>query len=40
MARRYADLGVRRLVFVPAAMDGPAIDAIVTTVAETLIGRV
>jgi energy-coupling factor transporter ATP-binding protein EcfA2 len=38
-ARRYADLGVQRLVFVPAAMEGPAIDATITQVAETLIGR-
>ena len=38
-ARRYADLGVQRLVFVPAAMEGPTIDATITQVAETLIGR-
>jgi len=38
-ARRYADLGVRRLVFLPAAMTAGAIDETITQVAETLIGH-
>lgn len=37
--RRYADLGVHRLVFLPAAMTAAAIDETITQVAETLIGH-
>ncbi|MGE5335536.1 MAG: TIGR03619 family F420-dependent LLM class oxidoreductase [Nitrososphaerota archaeon] len=38
-ARRYAELGVHRLVFLPATMTAAAIDETITQVAETLIGR-
>lgn len=37
MARRYAELGVHRLVFLPASMEGPAIDVVIQQVAETLV---
>lgn len=37
MARRYAELGVHRLVFVPSSMEGSAIDETITQVAETII---
>lgn len=40
MARRYAEMGVHRLVVRPATMDGAAIDDLIKRVAETLIGRV
>jgi probable F420-dependent oxidoreductase len=36
-ARRYADLGVHRLVFVPASTEAPAIDETITQVAENVI---
>jgi probable F420-dependent oxidoreductase len=39
-ARRYADLGVHRLAFQPHTMAGTAIDELITSVGETLIGRV
>jgi probable F420-dependent oxidoreductase len=39
-ARRYADLGVHRLVFQPHTMAGDAIDELITVVGETLIGRI
>jgi alkanesulfonate monooxygenase SsuD/methylene tetrahydromethanopterin reductase-like flavin-dependent oxidoreductase (luciferase family) len=39
-ARRYADLGVHRLAIQPHTMDGSAIDELIGTVGETLIGRV
>jgi probable F420-dependent oxidoreductase len=39
-ARRYADLGVRRLAIQPQSMDGSAMDDLITTVGETLVGRV
>jgi len=39
-ARRYADLGVHRLAIQPPTMEGSAIDALIETVAETLVGRV
>ena len=39
-ARRYSDLGVHRLAIQPHTMEGSAIDALITTVGETLIGRV
>ncbi|HEY0450832.1 TIGR03619 family F420-dependent LLM class oxidoreductase [Actinophytocola sp.] len=38
--RRYADLGVHRLVLQPPTMDGTAIEDLVTTVGDTLVGRV
>lgn len=38
-ARRYADLGVHRLAFQPSTMDGSAIDDLITSVGETLVGR-
>ena len=39
-ARRYADLGVHRLAIQPHTMDGSAIEELITTVGETLVGRV
>lgn len=39
-ARRYADLGVHRLAVQPHTMDGAAIDELITSVGETIIGRV
>jgi alkanesulfonate monooxygenase SsuD/methylene tetrahydromethanopterin reductase-like flavin-dependent oxidoreductase (luciferase family) len=39
-ARRYADLGVRRLVRQPHTMAGSAMDEPITTVGATLVGRV
>ena len=39
-ARRYADLGVHRLAIQPHTMDGSAMDELITTVGETLVGRV
>lgn len=39
-ARRYADLGVHRLVLQPHTMSGTAIDELITEVGETLIGRI
>ena len=39
-ARRYADLGVHRLAIQPATMEGSAIDELIETVGETLVGRV
>jgi probable F420-dependent oxidoreductase len=39
-ARRYADLGVRRLVLQPHTMAGPAMDELITTAGDTLIGRI
>ncbi len=39
-ARRYADLGVHRLSIQPHTMGGTAIDELIATVGETLIGRV
>jgi alkanesulfonate monooxygenase SsuD/methylene tetrahydromethanopterin reductase-like flavin-dependent oxidoreductase (luciferase family) len=39
-ARRYADLGVHRLAVQPPSMEGPAMDELITSVGETLIGRV
>ena len=38
--RRYADAGVHRLVIQPHTMDGTAIDDLISTVGDTLIGRV
>jgi len=37
--RRYADLGVGRLVMQPHTMDGTAIEELITTVGDTLVGR-
>src|SRR6266487_3515395 len=39
-ARRYADLGVHRLAFLPPTMEGSAIDELIASVAETLVGRI
>jgi probable F420-dependent oxidoreductase len=39
-ACRYADLGVHRLAIQPHTMDGSAMDQLITTVGETLVGRV
>nr|WP_052479191.1 LLM class F420-dependent oxidoreductase [Kibdelosporangium sp. MJ126-NF4]CTQ89998.1 Luciferase-like monooxygenase superfamily [Kibdelosporangium sp. MJ126-NF4] len=39
-ARRYADLGVHRLVLQPHTMDGSDLDELIATVGETLVGRV
>jgi probable F420-dependent oxidoreductase len=38
-ARRYAALGVHRLAIQPHTMDGSAMDDLIATVSETLIGR-
>ena len=40
VARRYADLGVHRLAIQPSTMEGSAIDELIETVGETLVGRV
>jgi probable F420-dependent oxidoreductase len=39
-ARRYADLGVHRLALVPTTTEGTGIDDLITSVADTLVGRV
>jgi probable F420-dependent oxidoreductase len=39
-ARRYAEVGVHRLSVQPHTMDGDAIEELITTVGDTLIGRV
>ncbi|HEU5475608.1 MAG TPA: TIGR03619 family F420-dependent LLM class oxidoreductase [Actinophytocola sp.] len=39
-ARRYADLGVHRLVVQPSSMDGTEIDDLIRTTGSTLIGRI
>ena len=39
-ARRYAALGVHRLAIQPHTMDGTAMDELITTIGETLVGRV
>jgi probable F420-dependent oxidoreductase len=39
-AREYARLGVHRLAVQPHTMDGSAIDDLIATVGETLVGRV
>ena len=39
-ARRYADLGVHRLILQPHTMDGAAIEELIATVGDTLVGRV
>ena len=39
-ARRYADLGVHRLAIQPHTMEGRAMDELIATAGETLIGRV
>lgn len=39
-ARRYADLGVHRLVYQPHTMDGTAIDELIDTLGDTLVGKV
>jgi probable F420-dependent oxidoreductase len=40
MARRYADLGVHRLVLQPRDLNGPEMDDLIKTAGDTLIGRV
>lgn len=40
MARRYADLGVHRLVIQPSDMERVAMNELITSAAQTLIGRV
>jgi probable F420-dependent oxidoreductase len=39
-ARRYADVGVHRLLLQPPTMDGTAIDELIARAADTLIGRI
>ncbi|MQA85677.1 MAG: TIGR03619 family F420-dependent LLM class oxidoreductase [Streptosporangiales bacterium] len=39
-ARRYGDLGVHRLTMQPHTMDGSAMDELITSAAETLVGRI
>jgi probable F420-dependent oxidoreductase len=39
-ARRYAEIGVHRLLLQPHTMDGTAMDELITTAGETLIGSV
>ena len=39
-ARRYADLGVHRLALQPPTMDGAAIDELIESVGDTLVGRI
>ncbi len=38
-ARRYADLGVRRLVIPPRATESSGIEELIQSVGETLVGR-
>ncbi|WP_232661258.1 TIGR03619 family F420-dependent LLM class oxidoreductase [Pseudonocardia sp. TRM90224] len=40
IARRYAEIGVRRLLLQPDTMDGTAMDELITTTGDTLIGAV
>jgi len=40
MAREYAELGVHRLAIQPHTMEGSAMDDLIATVGETLIGRI
>lgn len=40
MARRYADLGVHRLVLHPESVDGTGPDDLIAATGETLVGRV
>ncbi len=40
MARRYADLGVHRLVLQPRDLNGPEMDTLIQTAGDALIGRV
>jgi probable F420-dependent oxidoreductase len=39
-ARRYAELGVHRLAIQPHTLDGTAMDDLIATVGDTLVGRV
>jgi hypothetical protein len=39
-ARRYGELGVHRLAVQPHTTEGSAIEELITTVGETLAGRV
>jgi probable F420-dependent oxidoreductase len=38
--RRYAEVGVHRLAIQPHTMDGPAMDELIATVGERLVGRI
>jgi probable F420-dependent oxidoreductase len=38
--RRYRDLGVHRLALLPSSTDGPAMDELIGSVGETLVGRI
>ena len=40
MARRYADVGVHRLVLQPQTSEGSAIDALIESTADTLIDQI
>ncbi|HKD76890.1 MAG TPA: LLM class flavin-dependent oxidoreductase, partial [Ktedonobacterales bacterium] len=40
MARRYAEIGVHRLVVKPPTMDGAAMDDLIRSVSATLLGHV
>lgn len=40
MARRYAELGVHRLVLQPQASEGTDIDGLIATTGETLVGQI
>jgi probable F420-dependent oxidoreductase len=39
-ARRYADLGIHRLAVQPHSMDGSAIDELIATTGDTLVGQI
>jgi hypothetical protein len=39
-ARRYAHLGVHRWAFQPRTMEGSAMDELIASVGDTLVGRV
>lgn len=39
-ARRYAELGVHRLTVQPSTMEGDAIETLIATLGDTLVGRV
>jgi hypothetical protein len=38
--RRYRDLGVHRLALLPSSTDGLAMDELIGSVGETLVGRI
>jgi hypothetical protein len=39
-ARRHADLGVHRWAFQPRTLEGSAMDELIASVGDTLVGRV